>query len=607
MMKRLVVAFVTVLVPATWPAVARAQSETPPGSLFTRVELLTHSNGTVATNRRVAVWRDDMLLLAPFGSPENTVEVFERDPAGDHWAESAALVPSDGTPLFGRTVATDATTIAIGADRAVFVYERGLDQTWREVAKLTGDPDDELFEAPVLVNETTILVRTTASLLVFERIPAAMWQQVAVLTGEPNDPRFGFSVLVGGPTTILVGATDAAFVFERTPGLGWQRVERLMVGARVGALLFSESTAVIGVPDANATYVFERDEGGPRAWGQVAQLTGSTSPEPDERFGQILSWSGDTLVVGTAFSAAGVGAYVFSRDRGGPNVWGQVAALPVRPGPSTVAIRGDTIFLVLIGFGGEIHIFERNRGGPNGWGEVASISTTNLGVSTTEDVLALGHIVFFEAQPGATLYARNQGGKSAWGEVARIGIPPLPGDGSRVNVLAIDHDTALVGGVASSLGGGPRAGSGPIGVYVADTDRDGVRDGIDPCPRDPLNRTEKHCRRDTSSLPSVDHLITSSEFATRLVRPRRAVITTTFTNSGAVAIRNPFFAVTEITEGAVLLNGDGLDRGVGATLSPDVGDGILSPGESTFVRFRVRLPRRGPLTFGVAVHGEEMP
>jgi hypothetical protein len=144
-------------------------------------------------------------------------------------------------------------------------------------------------------------------------------------------------------------------------------------------------------------------------------------------------------------------------------------------------------------------------------------------------------------------------------------------------------------------------------VFVADTDRDGVRDGIDPCPRDPLNRTDKHCRRDTSSLATVDHLITSSEFTTTFVRPRRAVITARFTNTSSVAIRNPFFAVTEITDGAVLLNGDGLDRGVGATLSPDVGDGILSPGESTFVTFRVRLQRRGPLQFGVAVHGEVTP
>jgi hypothetical protein len=257
-----------------------------------------------------------------------------------------------------------------------------------------------------------------------------------------------------------------------------------------------------------------------------------------------------------------------------------------------------------------IRIFERNESGANAWGGVTLLELPVQGAGPWDSVtisgklLLAGRSTFLMPATHTLVYSRNQGSQHGWGEVARFAVGVPPSELLHVEALAISGDTVFLGSLWSTT---PNPGPTPIGVFVADTDRDGLRDGIDPCPRDPLNRTDKHCRRDTSSLPTVDHLVTSSEFTTTFVRPRRAVITATFTNTSAVAIRNPFFAVTEITDGAVLRNGDGLDRGVGATLSPDVGDGILSPGESTFVRFRIRLPSRGPVQFSVAVHGEEMP
>jgi hypothetical protein len=52
----------------------------------------------------------------------------------------------------------------------------------------------------------------------------------------------------------------------------------------------------------------------------------------------------------------------------------------------------------------------------------------------------------------------------------------------------------------------------------------------------------------------------------------------------------------------VLINADGGARGVGATLTPDVGDDqVLSPRESVDVEFRIGLQTLQPFTFFVNV------
>ena len=65
--------------------------------------------------------------------------------------------------------------------------------------------------------------------------------------------------------------------------------------------------------------------------------------------------------------------------------------------------------------------------------------------------------------------------------------------------------------------------------------------------------------------------------------------------------------MTELTGGNVLVNADAGPGGPGATLSPDVGDGILSPGESTTVTFVVELATREAFSFYVSVRGDARP
>ena len=66
-------------------------------------------------------------------------------------------------------------------------------------------------------------------------------------------------------------------------------------------------------------------------------------------------------------------------------------------------------------------------------------------------------------------------------------------------------------------------------------------------------------------------------------------ISATFTNTSGTALRFPFFTVTELSGGNLLLNADEGTQGVGATVTPNVGDQVLSPGETVQVDFVIGL------------------
>ena len=51
---------------------------------------------------------------------------------------------------------------------------------------------------------------------------------------------------------------------------------------------------------SGSAYIFDRDEGGPDNWGEVTKITASDGAASDH-FGHSVSLSGDTVVVGTAW------------------------------------------------------------------------------------------------------------------------------------------------------------------------------------------------------------------------------------------------------------------------------------------------------------------
>jgi hypothetical protein len=84
-------------------------------------------------------------------------------------------------------------------------------------------------------------------------------------------------------------------------------------------------------------------------------------------------------------------------------------------------------------------------------------------------------------------------------------------------------------------------------------------------------------------------------------------VTATFTNTSPTSLRVPFFEVSTLSGGNLLLNADAGPGGVGATLTPDVGDGVLAPGETVTADFVLGLQVRAPFTFVVELFGEPGP
>jgi len=96
---------------------------------------------------------------------------------------------------------------------------------------------------------------------------------------------------------------------------------------------------VSGTNNSGAAYVFLRDEGGTDNWGEVASLSASDTVAGDQ-FGRAVSIDNDLFVVGAwtadvnSFDKAGA-AYVFARNKGGTDAWGQVSKfIALNPRPS---------------------------------------------------------------------------------------------------------------------------------------------------------------------------------------------------------------------------------------------------------------------------------
>src|ERR1043166_3360199 len=177
---------------------------------------------------------------------------------------------------------------------------------------------------------------------------------------------FGFSMAISGDTAI-VGAPDepsgtrpgAAYVFTRN-GSVWMQQQKLTASDAAAQDQFGISVSISGDTvivgsyqddntrgmNAGSAYVFTRNG---TVWTQQQKLTAADGAD-DDNFGDSVSISGDTAIVGAYFDDTAAGfnvgsAYVFTR---GGTVWTQQQKLTASDGAeidifgTSVAIVGDT-------------------------------------------------------------------------------------------------------------------------------------------------------------------------------------------------------------------------------------------------------------------------
>ena len=328
-----------------------------------------------------------------------------------------------------------------------------------------------------------------------------IWNQVLKLTaadGAVGD-MFGSNVALSGDTAVVtaVGADvgdnvdqGAAYVLHRNQGGpgAWGQVTKLTAADGAGGDWFGidvrliGDTLIVGAPwadvggnvDQGAAYVFYRNQGGPDAWGQVAKLTAADGAAGDW-FGWNVSLIGDAVIVGAGNADIGGNAdqgaaYVFYRNQGGPDAWGQAAKLTAADGAAGdwfgfgASLSGDTALAVacLADVGGNVdqgaaYIFYRNQGGPDAWGQVAKLTSDDGGAGdyfgwyplVSSDTAVIGAYfadVGGNVQQGAAyVFYRNLGGPDAWGQASKL----TAADGAAGDMLA---DAGWISGAVVALG-----------------------------------------------------------------------------------------------------------------------------------------------------------
>jgi hypothetical protein len=246
-----------------------------------------------------------------------------------------------------------------------------------------------------------------------------------------------------------------------------------------------------------AVYLFERDEGGVGAWGQVLKLVPPSS-HAGSGLGTSLSISGDTLAAGAPTTASGA-VYVYERDLGGPGQWGY--ATRIVPTDATdqfggaVALSAGTLAVgapdddTLGVHAGAVYLFERDLGGSGNWGQVRKITASDgatldhfgTSVAFEGDTLVIGAPGDNDAGTNSgSVYvlARDFGGRGAWGELQKL----LASDGDALdrfgNAVALSGQTLSAGAVGDDITGSAYVfdeSAAPVSYCTAGTSASGCR------------------------------------------------------------------------------------------------------------------------------------
>ncbi len=384
--------------------------------------------------------------------------------------EFQTLVPSDGVmgDNFGSAVDVDEDIAVVGApfvdidgsleQGTVYIFMRDENGHWLEIRKITV-PDGAQYD------------------------------------------QFGFSVAIDGDR-MVAGAEEAAangnssegvaYVFERHEGGtdNWGQVAKLIGPSIIQNLAeFGHSVAIegdyvlVGAPGAGpsthgAAYLYNRDEGGDGNWGLAASFYDDIY-DTNASMGTGVAIGGDRVVIGAeyldqvpgSYSNEG-GIYIFERNEGGSDAWGQTAKIfgsnatnNDRAGRG-VAVEGDRVVFSAWnqeggGSGeGQVYVLENLDGTPTGWVEIEILSAgdassyANFGRSLD---LHMGSLVV--GAPGhendkgqAYRHDQNEGGADNWGEADRLTAASGAANDFLGVAVAIGNGVIMVGAVGSGTG-----------------------------------------------------------------------------------------------------------------------------------------------------------
>jgi hypothetical protein len=260
--------------------------------------------------------------------------------------------------------------------------------------------------------------------------------QQLVAPGARQNDYFGWSVAIHQSTLAVSarlrstgkgprGNEGAVYVYELVDGTWVLSREVTATGNTVqslgGSLALYGDTLAAGAPDddtrkedAGAVYVFERNAGGANTWGQVSKFQNADGASTLQRFGGAVSLFGKTLAVG---STSGSAVNVFEKSTTG--TWANTAVLkwnqtiPAGSFGSSLQLSGD--MLAVSGGatgGGSLYFYQRTASGE--WTQAQQLQGSAVfpGGSFTAGVAGWGGefaVGGIEGTTGKTSILRNEG------------------------------------------------------------------------------------------------------------------------------------------------------------------------------------------------------
>jgi FG-GAP repeat len=400
--------------------------------------------------------------------PENK----ERSLAPRAGLEPAGLSEEDH---FGTSVAISGDTVVVGAPNAVsgkicdlhgncsdirgglaYVFKRdeggrnnfGIAYTLQTLGALTPTRNGDNFGASVAVSDNGNVIVVGEPGLAYDvdgdGTLACDQNTLFEECGVGGAYLFFSDGNVSGTKLLLADDKQDHSVFGAAVALSGDRV---VVGAEGDSYdADQDGTEECGISTDNSEcflgsgYLFEKNQGAPDAWGQVAKLVPSES-QFDDGFGASVAIEGDTVVLGTHNSDGGqtkASASILERNQGGPDQWGEVKKLDIAGVPegfntARVAVHGDVVVMGIPFMNTDL----------NGDGKVACTP---------------GDFTGDECLTGAVLtFQRNAGGADNFGLVQTF----VASDGAKEDFLGFD----VVFGGNSMVAGAP--GHATVGaVYV---------------------------------------------------------------------------------------------------------------------------------------------
>ncbi len=360
-----------------------------------------------------------------------------------NWKEIITKLASDGSygNSYGYSVSISGDYAVVGAYDGVYIlykFQDG-DDNWGEIKKISMIGLSVSISGDYLVAGNALENNSTGAAYIYSRNQggANNWGLVTNIFASDSSEMswFGYSVCIDG-NTLVVGAP----------------------------LEPHDANGSDSINSAGAAYIYDKDQGGTGNWGEVKKIVASDRAE-ENGFGISVSISGDYIVSGATGNITDVSgenpktgagaAYIFYRNQGSANNWGQVKkivpsdrqekdyfgqAVSIRGSYTVIGAPGqdyNTTGGAYLSDAGAVYVFQQNSGGPENWGQVSKIIASDRAeddefgssVSVYNNYLLAGAPYNATDESGgntinrsgaAYMFYKDHGGLNTWKELNKL-------------------------------------------------------------------------------------------------------------------------------------------------------------------------------------------